>query len=373
MYMFRLLFLVLVVALAYVPAQAQETNEEVQYGKDRFLSGSTVIQDKEGVDDLFMVGETVRNEKAITGSAHMAGRNVVSDGEIGGDAYMAGMHVTVNGKVDGDATLSGYSVSAKEVDGDIRASGRKVTLAGPVTGYALLAGDEVKIDSLVKGDVAVSADKVEFGDNAKIDGKLTLYADKADKIDVPASVISADRVERRDRSEWSKDELGKDNRKNPVASFLRKVLFFTVMAVLIAAIRPEKLADLRRNILARPFQNLLFGFLVVAAGIGAAILLIFTGLGFLLVLASLMIALMMAFTGYVVGTYAMGVGLFQLVKWPEPDSLRTRVFAAVVGAFAVAIIAMIPYLGGLFVLALALTGGGAIAARLYQPKRVAAG
>ena len=58
-------------------------------------------------------------------------------------------------------------------------------------------------------------------------------------------------------------------------------------------------------------------------------------------------------TGYVLGSYAVGVGLLQWAKKPEPDALRTRLLAAAVGAFAVTLISKIPMLGGLVILIVA--------------------
>ena len=380
--MYRFLFVVIILAFSMAPALAQETpalaqetpalaqetKSHFEYNKDHFLAGSTVVQGMVGVDDLFMAGETVRSEQGITGSAHLAGREVISNGAIGGDAYIAGMEVSLKGKVAGDVTVGGYNVIIGEVGGDLRASGANLTLTAPVLGYALVSGDEVNFNSVVKGDVSVAAEEVDFSGDARIEGKLIIYEEKTGATVVPAHVISEDRVERRDLSEWSEDGLQAGNRGNSLVGFLKRVLFLTVLAVLIAAIRPQKLADLRRSVLGQPLRNLLFGFLAVSVGIGAAILLMFTGLGFLLVLASLLIALLIAFTGFVVGTYAVGVGLLQLVKGPEPDNTRTRIFAAVVGAFAVSIIALIPYLGWLFVLAVALIGGGSITVRLFRPQ-----
>ena len=61
-----------------------------------------------------------------------------------------------------------------------------------------------------------------------------------------------------------------------------------------------------------------------------------------------------------------------LIGQNEPDSIGTRAMAAGVGALAVGLIALIPFLGWLFAIALALTGVGAIAIWLFQPKFFAA-
>ena len=139
------------------------------------------------------------------------------------------------------------------------------------------------------------------------------------------------------------------------------------LAALIAAIVPQKLADLRRGILNRPFRTLWFGILAESAVIGVTILLIMTLVGLLLAPATVLIALVSGFAGYVVAAYAFGVALLMAVGRPEPDSMGTRALAAGVGALTVGLIGLIPFFGWLFVLALALTGVGAIAIFLVRP------
>jgi len=375
--MYKFFLVAIIMAFITVSSFAQEapkeTTQSFEFNKDHFLAGSNVVQNAEGVDDLFVIGDTVRSNKDITGSVHVAGRKVIIAGNVGGDAYISAMEVTIDGKVSGDITVGGYKIKTGEIDGDIRAIGDNLTLSGPVSGYALIAGDEVKFESVVKGDVNLAAQEVIFADDSRIEGTLTLYEEKEGEIVVPALVIPEERIERRDISEWSDTEDETDGKSwlNLVFGFLKRVLFITVMAGLIAGVRPQKLADLRRSILGRPLRNLLFGFLAVSAGIGAAILLMFTGLGFLLVLVSLLIALLGAFTGYVVGTYAIGVKTLQWAKRSEPNSFVVRVIAAAVGAFAISLVAMIPYLGWLIVLAVALVGAGSLFIRVFQPKNLA--
>jgi len=367
--MYRFLLVVFMMAFSIAPALAQETTSYFDFNKDRFMAGSKVVQDTEGVDDLFMVGETVQSKQDITGSAHLAGRKVISTGAIGGDVYVTGMEVSLEGKVTGDVTVTGYNIQMKDVAGDVRASGASLTLSGPVSGYALVNGRDVTFDSVVKGDVSLAAEEVEFGDESRIEGKLTIYEDDIGEIKIPAGVISEDRVERRDISEWTGDgkEAKTDNWGSAVFKFIKRILFITVIASLIAAVRPQKLNDLRQSIFDQPLQNLLFGFLALSTGLGATIIVMFSGLGFLLVLVSVLIVLLGGFIGYVIGVYTIGVRTLQFANRAEPSTLGNKALAAVVGGLVVSLIALIPYLGWLFVLAITLLGFGSLAVRLFRP------
>ena len=245
--MLRNLLLAVVLLFATAPLAAEENKGYFEFNKDRFLAGTTTVQDSTGVDDLFMIGETVRSEQAITGSAHLLGRKIISTGEIGGDAYLAGMDLSVDGKIAGDATLAGYNVQVDDVDGDLRMSGANLVVSGTVSGYALIAGDDVRIESVIKGDVSLTAREVEFADGARIEGSLTIYEEQAGKVQVPSGVISPGQVERRDISEWSESatELEVWDWPRALRRFLTGVMAITIIAAVIAALVPNKLAELQ--------------------------------------------------------------------------------------------------------------------------------
>lgn len=366
----RCLLMVVILMFAALPLSAEDEKGHFAFNKDRFLVGTTVVQDVEGVDDLFMAGETVRSRQDISGTVHLAGRKVTSAGAVGGDAYLAGMDVSVEGKVIGDVTASGYSVTVGEVGGDLRVSAANLTISGPIAGYALITADEVTFSAPVKGDVHLTAREVEFLGGTRIEGTLTIYEEQPGDVTVPEDVVPEERIQRRDVSEWS--EAAADvsfwNWPSAFGGFLRGVLIITAIAILVAALVPHKLADLRRSILAQPFRNLFFGFLVLSVVIGSTVILMLTGIGLLLAPATLILALVGAFAGYVVGAYAVGVGLLLAVSRSEPEDIRARALAAGLGAFVVALIGLIPFLGWLFVMAVALVGAGSITIRLFRPK-----
>ena len=359
----------IVILLAISPVAAQENKDAFDFGNDSFRAGGTVVFDAPGTDDLFMTGETVRGEADIAGSAHLAGRKVTMAGAVGGDAYLAGMDVTLEGQVAGDATLAGYDVRVGDVGGDLRISGAKLAVRGTVSGYALIAGDEVQIDAIIAGDVNLTARDLDFTDDARIEGQLTIYEEEPGKLEIPASVVPEDRIERRKISEWEEGSrhLKVWDWRSAVGKFLVGVIVVALLASLIAAIVPQTLAEMRRGVLDRPFRNLWFGFLTQSAVVGSAILFAMTVVGLVLSPAAVLLALIGGFAGYVVAVYAFGVGLMLAFGRPEPDSIGERALAAGIGALVAGIIALIPLLGWLFLLALVFSGIGAITMRLFRP------
>jgi|GEM_PF-1561233 len=376
--MFRIPLIMITMLCLSLPALGQDDEDKtsgLDINNDRFQTGSTIVQNKTGVDDLFMAGATVRSEQPITGSAHLAGRKVVSNGAIGGDAYLAGMDVTLSGKVTGDATVAGYVVKIGEVSGDVRVSGANVTISGPVGGYMLIAGEDVTFDSVIQGNVSLKAEDVSFTQGGRIDGNLTLYEEELGEMVLPAQFIAEERVERRDMSEWS-EATGAEEAASPVRKafrFVINVLIITALVTLVATLMPKKLADLRSHIVSQPLRALLFGVLSLATAIGATILLMFTGVGIWLAPIPLLGAFVGALGGYLIGVNVIGTFLMRLINRPEPDQWRARALAAGAGALTLAILGKIPVVGWLLILTVASIGAGAIPVRLFKPKFFAAG
>ena len=369
----RVLITILFTTLLGTAAAAQEIDDDLalfDIGSDVFRAGSSVLYEGEGADDLFLAGETVRGRSDIGGTAHLAGRRVTMSGATGGDAYAAGMEVAMEGAVAGDATLAGYEVSVGEVGGDLRVSGSELTVGGPVAGYALVAGDEVTLNGAVAGDASIAARRLEFGPDARVDGTLTLYEAEPGALEVPERVAAPGQIVRRQLEEWEGDvgDMRPFNLGRAIASFLFGVIVVAGLAALIASLVPEQLAAMRRRILDRPFGTLWLGFLTLSAVVGSAVLFALTLIGIIVSPAAILLAVVTGFAGYVIGVYAFGVGLMMAFGRSEPDSTGDRALAAGIGALVAGVLALIPFLGWLFVLAVTLAGVGAVAIRMFQPR-----
>lgn len=366
--MFRIVFAIML-GFTLFAASGRTQQSSFEFSNDKFMAGNDIVQIEEGVDDLFMAGATITNQKDITGSAHMVGRKVVSSGTIGGDAYLSGVDVTINGKISGDTTIAAMNIKVGEVNGDVRATGQNITLSEPVSGYALLAAETIQIDSIVTGDVSMAGEDVNFGEQARIDGKLVLYEEEKGEVIVPANVIAEDRIERREMADWSEDMAEQETKGlgGKIFNFIKRLIFIIVVASVIAAIRPHKLTTLKSDVLAHPLRNILFGFLTISLCLGAIILWMFTGLSFLLVLVVVFSLVVAVFIGYVLGAYAVGAKTLQWAGRPASDGIGGHALTALIGALVVSIIALTPYLGWLFVFALLLAGLGSMAVRLFKP------
>ena len=363
------LYLVLAAGLVGLspPAAAQEGRFTL--GGDVYAAGEVVELGDPAIRGAFLTGGTVRQAAPVAGNAHLAGRRVEA-GEVGGALYAAGMDLTATGPFGGDASLAGYAVRVSgPVEGNLRILAARADIDAPVAGSVLVQASRVWLRAPVGGDVVLSAGGVRFGPEARIDGHLRLVGAAAAETEIPEEVIPAERVERlpeagpalRDGPELRVPWLGL------LGGWLAGVLAVAAVAALIAAVAPGPLAGMRRSLLARPFGTLGWGFLALSTLFGAGLLLGLTVLGLPLIPAVAVLALLAGFFGYVVGTYSFGAGLLIALGRGEPASLGQRVLAALTGAVLAGVLALIPLLGWLFVLALVLAGIGAITLRLLRP------
>jgi hypothetical protein len=339
-------------------------------GNDAFLAGSRVTPATPGIEDTFLAGETVELSVPIAGTGHMLARRVLVSQAVGQNLYAAGMDVSVAAPVDGDATLAGYSLAIRGgIGGKLRASGANIIIAAPVGGTALLAGERIELAAPISGDVAVTARELVFGEGASIGGTLQIYANDPDAISVPASVVPAERITRHRMEQWkgpSPTAALLPGWRDVIRRFLLGVVAIGAVAALVAAVAPGPLDDMRRRLLARPFATLGWGFLSLSALLGSAIVIGLTLIGLLVTPALLVLAAVAGFAGYVVGAYSFGAGILGLFR-AGPGTPGWRAVAAFAGVVAAALVALIPFLGWLFVLALTLAGLGALILNLFRP------
>ena len=367
--MWKIAFLILCLLLPTL-ATAQDDPEFLKLGGDLYGGGSAVVVTDAAAHDVFLGAQDTTLAGPITGSAHMVGQNVILAQPVAGNAYAAGQTVTLSGAVAGSATLAGQTVTIGNIGRNLRAFGQSVAVNGTVGGAALIAAQSVTFNNAITGDVAVNAEMINFGPAAKIDGTLTIYHSDPTSIDVPNEVVPAARIARKTVEEWSKDaptSIGV-SRQTIWRGLLSTIVTVTVLAALLAALIPAKLSQMRATFLARPLRSFWFGFLTLSAAIGTSVVLAMSLIGLLAMPLSIVLAIIIGFVGYIVGAYALGVGLLSLIGRADPGTWIERALAAAVGAVVIAGIGLVPFVGWLVVLAVTLTGVGALCIVFFRPR-----
>ena len=340
-------------------------------GSDSFLAGMNLNHSVEGVDDLYMAGENLYSSSAIGGSAHLAGRRVEVLGTVAQNLYAAGADVVVGAEVGDDAKLSGYALDIRAaIGGDLMASGAKISLAAPVAGYALLAGKDLAFNGSVEGDVVLAGENISFGPQARIAGSLQLYESKLGATEVPAAVLPAERVERKALRDFDERRSSRFySWAGGLLAFLAWLLAMVLITALVILLAPNYLSQARERTLARPGRMLLLGFASLSTLLGAMIVLALTLVGALLIPVVVLLALLLVFFGYLTAAYVLGAQLLRALRFGSPASLLQQAAAALVGNLAAAVLSLIPFVGWILLVLLALTGIGALSAR-WLPVRL---
>lgn len=363
----HLIATILTMALGLTTAAAAQEEDRALFGGDRYIGGSSVTADEETERDLFMAGERVTIAAPVAGSAHLMGRRLSVDAPVGGNLYAIGYALDLDAAVAGSVSATGAELQLNdEISGNLRASGWEIRLDGPVRGSAILAGGQVTLNAAVDGDLSIATEDLRFGDGASVGGALTIYADDPESVRVPDGVAPAGRVsilqvetfEDTHGDSWT--GAGRPSLGARIGSFLIGVLIVTGLAVALAALMPDRLAELRERSVEHPGQSLWSGFLSLSTLVGAGFVASLTVIGIILLPAAILLAVLAMLVGYVLGVYVLGGTVWNALGRAAPTDLASKALMALAGAVLAALIGLIPYLGWLFALALGLVGFGAM-------------
>jgi cytoskeletal protein CcmA (bactofilin family) len=352
------------------PATAQYFGEEdgrALFGGDRYIAGQSVEADQDTERDLFIAGERVRVTAPVAGSVHIAGRRLSVEAPVGANLYGAGYALRLEAPVAGSVSATGVEVTLDdEITGNLRASGWEITLNGPVGGSAILAGASVRLNGPVAGDVVIAAEDLSFGDGAEVAGQLTIYTETPDAVTVPDSVAAADRVEIRESADYDAahhgnwPELQQRSFGERLGDVLFRILIVTGLAVGLVALMPDRMRDLRERSVEHPGSSLIAGFLGLSTLVGAGFVAALTVIGIVILPAAILLAVLGLIAGYVLGVYVLGGVIWQTLSRPAPETLGAKALMALAGAVLASLIALVPFLGWLFGLALGMIGLGAM-------------
>ncbi|EMA40894.1 bactofilin family protein [Halobiforma nitratireducens] len=333
---------VLALLLCVMPATAATTATAAQMGPQ--AGATVVVEEGETVDDLEAFAGTVIVEGTVTGDVNAVAGDVRIDGEVGGDVEAAGGSVTIGGDVDGNVEA---------------ATGSLEILDGATVGGTLSAGaGTVVIDGTVSNNVAIGAETIQLGEAATLEGDLRYGGSLEGNTDAVAGEIE------RDSTLAVGEEIAPTIQ--PLASWLFSLYALVLNLLLGAALLalfPRFSAGVADRVASDPVRT---GLLGVGVLIGVPILLIatmITVIGIPLAVIGLFAFLLVLWVGIVYGRFAVAAWLLSV------GGVENRWLALVVGLVGGALLAQVPWIGGLFNLLIFLLGLGALAWGLYGHRR----
>lgn len=264
----------------------------------------TITADEIIEDDLFIGGETVTVEGTINGDLYAAAGMVTVSGRVNGDVLAAGGMVDISGVIKDDLRVAGGNITIHKasigdnmtvfggnisVDEQTKVGGSVVFGAGLVdssaeVGRGVLGGSgTMTLDGKVGKSVVVGVGALSLGPKAQITGDLTYTSDEEAEISEKASISGSVSRLLPAKAEVSRG-LPAVMKQIGLGFKLWSYFAALIIGVLILIFFRKPSEKIAFNILEKPWQSLLFGFLFLVLSGPALILLMLSGIGFPLAL-----------------------------------------------------------------------------------------
>jgi hypothetical protein len=334
-------------------------------------TGETVTQRNTVDDDYYAAGNTVDINTVISGDVVVAGGDVFIGHDIEGDAMVAGGSVNLRGNIQDDVRTAGGDITVdanigddliasggrinvstgSTIGGDAWLAGGDVRVAGTVNKDLIIGAGSIRLSGTVHGDVRLEGGDIQILEGAIINGNLHYRSPHEATIHAAAKIAGTVTYE---QVEWDHSRKGTGIFfviTMIVASFALYKLFpgFTMSAVAKISSDPLK-------ILGAGFLGLII-VPVTAALLMAIVLGIWIGLS---IVALYLVALVI---GFLVSCFFVGDWVAR--RFDKDVSTTGRRFVSVALAILVlGLLKSIPLIGGLLILALLLSGLGAVILQL---------
>ncbi len=375
----RRLWLLLVIAFAALLLLAipRPVEAKIIANEDGTASSSGTVD-----DDLYIAGQHVRVEGVINGDLYAGGQTVDIDATVNGDVIVGGQTVDVSGKMRSlRAAGQTLRITSAQISGGVTTLGQMVTLdqSTAVTGGLAVGAQSVevkssigrgitggaqqaKLDSTVGRDVELGVESLTLGSAARVSGNLSYQSAENAKLEGGAVVNG-----KTTRTEPENKPARRD--ENPAAARLGFQLWAYAASLatglLLLWLLGPAMHRVAKEVVNKPAAAAGWGVVLLLMSVPAFIVLSLTLIG--IPLAFVLAAL------YSVALYLakLVVALAAAVVFAKPLGMEK---VAVGWRFVLAltvfyVVAMLPVLGAVLSLAVAVLGTGAM--QLALPRKAA--
>ncbi|WP_133162104.1 hypothetical protein [Hyphococcus luteus] len=331
-----------------------------------FLAAGELSISAKSSDDIFAAGGDI----SINGA--QADHMIVAGGDI--TVTKAGFHdfIVAGGDVDLiDATITDDLVAAAgdlnvrtdfRVDGSAVLSGGDISIDAPIGGELRAAGASVRLNSEVGQDAHIVGEEIFIGPNARIGGDLRHRSGKI-HID-PAAVVSGQIIELESPARPDLEAWGVKAAAAAAAFALAFLIGVALLIIVIALALPALMNSASDTIREKPFSMLGIGFLISVAAPIVVIFLFATIFG--IPLALLIAVLYAAAWPLAIAAFAYFLGMQArraMNKNAAPPGAPARAIWSALAAITLALVSLIPILGGLVWIIAFVIGLGAVMTR----------
>lgn len=286
---------------------------------------------------------------------------VVEQGETESEVSTPVGDIRVDGVVEGDVKAGmGDVVVNGEVEDDIHAGRGDVEVYGPVGGGIEAGFGDVYVDAPVEGDVDVGQGEVHLGSEAQVGGDIAWGSGQIRQH--PSAVVEGNMMTGRGHDmDPEPDWFGLPN----VVGWVFGTAAFVACSVLLAVLAPGLLLAAAWRAEESPGWSLALGIGSVPAVVVFAVVLAVSIIGIPLLLLLAPAYLAFVFFGALVAANFVG----RRVVFATGHYRGGNAVAAMIGALILAVVYLIPVLGGLLLYGLALFGTGAAILALISRRR----
>lgn len=327
------LFVILAAVLLSGTASAQYFDS----ANNRFDFAGNVIADKNVEGDYVAFGGTVKLESGVTGDIITGGRNIIiTDENAMQNIYAVGQYITIRANsvrniyaAGGDVTIN----NGTNVKGAYLLGGT-ITFGGTAVDV-YMAGASVAVDGTIYENLAIRSEHITFGKNVTVNGRVTIYATVKPQLppNIDASKVTFKRIMHTEKSNISLSERGISRLK--VVMAIVGVVTAVFIALLMTLFRGGYLKEKALEFKNRWGKSVLAGliaFIVIPVGALICMLTVFAIPVSIIVLILYGVAIYLSpvITGAILGRMLM--------------RKMNRFLSASIGAAAVSLLLLVPYL-----------------------------
>lgn len=329
---------------------------------DIYAGGGTISIQGTVNGSVFAGGGTITVSGNVTRDLVLGGGTISVTGRVGGSIIGGGGNLTLNGPVAQDIVVTGGMIdvgSAATIGRDLVVAGGTTTVSAPVARNIRMAAGTLTLRNRVGGDVLGPVDHLKL-DGAQIVGNLDYTSNN--QVELVNGARVAGTVTRHTPTDQG------PNIGNGFLGWLRALLGIVALGLLLVLLIPgvsTRAIDVLRG---EPWASLGIGaaILVVTPIVALIVFIVGIFIGFwwlgLLLIPLWILALAV---GYVVSGFLLGRLIFAQLGWGRYHD----VLALLGGLFALAVVGLIPVLGGLVGLAALVFGVGALALAVSRRAR----
>ena len=362
---FSALFLGCVLAAGPLLATGQQFGESViQRGhvqEDVYLAGGSVRVLGQVDGDVSAAGGHVSIEDTVNGDVAAFGGSVELRAKIKDDARITGGDVTVHGTIGDDLLAAGGTVVVApdaRIGGRAWIAGGTLDIAGRVGKGLKAAGGEIIISGEILGDVDLIGENIEIRPGAIIHGQFNYRSPNEVRIDPGARLLGA--------VVQLPLEAPPGAKSGHAGARVFMLLSLLVTASVLFLLFPNFSRLTARAVREAPWQVLGLGFAVLASGPLVVILLLVSVVGLWLGLIALVLYFILLLLGYLTGVLFVADAGLQRLRRQESPGKGWVIGALAATLIALALLRLLPVIGGLVAFALLLVGLGALTRALWR-------